>query len=384
MSGRRGARRARAEQRRLARRRWLVVGSVGLVGIAVAAVGLSSCGGGGGEEKAAKPAPATTTLPTTTTTVFVPTAPFTGLPDPTGLSQTRASLAVKIENTPESRPQSGLADADVVYEEIVEGGITRFWAVFNTKAPDNVGPIRSVRFMDPDIVSPFGGVIAFSGGTPANVALIRQTPTVQVDENNAGDAFFRESSRFAPHNLYGVTVKLWERGGEPVPPRPLFQFLARGQAFPSTEGIDQFRVGFMPGYDPTYTWDVATKTWKRSYGIAPFMDVNGAQVAPANVIVQFVNYPRGAEGELIGAGEAWVFSDGKALRGSWSKPDAVTPTAFTYGFGVPMPLTPGQTYVQLVENGAAVDLVAAPPPPPLPPTTVPPPTTTTTKAKKRQ
>ncbi len=137
----------------------------------------------------------------------------------------------------------------------------------------------------------------------------------------------------------------------------------------------------MSGYDPTYTWDAATKTWKRSYGIAPFMDVNGSQVAPANVVVQFVNYPRGAEGELIGSGEAWVFSDGKLLRGSWSKPDAVTPTSFTYGFGVPMPLTPGQTYVELAPNGSAVDLVAAPPPPP---TTIPPPTTTTTKAKKRK
>jgi len=378
MSQGRAARRADAEHRRRTRRRWLVLGSAGLIGVAVAAVGLSSCGGS--DEKSAKTAPATTTLPTTTTTVFVPTAPLTGLPDPTGLSQTRASLAVKIENTPEARPQSGLADADVVYEEVVEGGITRFWAVFNTKAPDNVGPIRSVRYMDPNIVSPLGGVIAFSGGTPDNVALIRQTPTVQVDENNAGDAFFRESTRFAPHNLYGVTAKLWERGGEPVPPHPLFSYLVAGQAFPSTEGIDQFRIGFDAGYDPTYTWDAATKTWKRSYGIAPFMDVNGAQVAPANVIVQFIRYPAGAEGELIGSGEAWVFSDGKLLRGSWSKPDAVTPTSFTYGLGAPMPLSPGQTYVELAPTGAAVDLVAAPPPPP---TTIPPPTTTTTKAKKK-
>lgn len=375
----RQARRAREAQRRRSRRRWVTVGLVGLVGVAVAAVGLSSCGGGG-DDSASTERTVRTTLPTTTTTVFVPTAPFTGLPDPTGASQTRASLAVKIENTPESRPQSGLADADVVYEEVVEGGITRFWAVFNTKAPENVGPIRSVRYMDPDIVSPLGGVIAFSGGTPANVALIRQTPTVQVDENNAGDAFFRESTRFAPHNLYGRSALLWERGGEPVPPRPLFTYLAEGEAFPSTEGIDQFRVGFQSGYDPTYTWDPATRAWNRSYGADPFMDANGAQVAPANVIVQFVNYPRGAEGELVGGGEAWVFSDGKIVRGSWAKPDAVTPTSFTFGFGVPVPLTPGQTWVELAPNGSAVDLVAAPPPPP---TTIPP-TTTTTKATKKR
>ena len=380
MSGTRRVRREQEARRRRARRRWLTVGLVGLIGVAVAAVGLSSCGGGGEQKAATKRKATPTTLPTTTTTVFVPTAPLTGLPDPSGASQTRAALAVKIENTPEARPQSGLADADVVYEEIVEGGITRFWAVFNTKAPENVGPIRSVRYMDPNIVSPLGGVIAFSGGTPANVELIRATPTVQVDENNAGDAFFRESTRYAPHNLYGVTARLWERGGEPVPPRPLFTYLAAGQAFPGTEGIEQLHLGFDSGYDPTYTWDAATKTWTRSYGMTPFMDVNGAQIAPTNVIVQFVDYPRGAEGELIGQGDAWVFSDGKLVRGRWVKQDAVSPTLFLDSSLAPIPLTPGQTYVELLASGAAVDVVSVPLPPP---TTIPPTTTTTTKAKSK-
>jgi len=381
-SGARRERRARRRaERRRARRRWVALVVGGLAVFAVAAIGLSSCGGGEQRAASRRNSASTTTAPTTTTTVFIPTAPLTGLPDPTGASQTRASLAVKIENTPEARPQSGLADADVVYEEVVEGGITRFWAVFNTKAPANVGPIRSVRLMDPDIVSPLGGVIAFSGGTAANVALIRQTPTVQVDENNAGDAFFREPTRFAPHNLYGVTAKLWERGGEPIPPRPLFTYLRAAELFPSTEGIDQFRVGLSAGYDPTYTWDPAARGWKRSYGVTPFMDANGNQVTPANVIVQFVNYPRGSEGELVGGGEAWVFSDGKIVRGSWSKPDAVTPTQFTFGLGAPVPLTPGSTWVELVPTGTVVDLVAAPPPPP---TTVAPSTTTTTKARKKR
>ena len=377
MSARHSARRGRAEHRRQTRRRWLGIGSVGLVVAAIAAVGLSSCGGGSDKTSAKKPVG--TTLPTTTTTVFVPTAPLTGLPDPTRASQSRASLGVKIENTPEARPQSGLDVADVVYEEVVEGGITRFWAFFNTAAPTNVGPIRSVRFMDPNIVTPLGGVIAFSGGTPDNVALIRQTPTVQVDENNAGDAFFRESTRFAPHNLYGVTAKLWDRGGTPVPPKPLFQYLAKGETF-TGEGIDQLRIGFDAGYDPTYTYDPALKAWKRSYGTSPFMDVSGKQVAPTNVIVQFVSYPAGAEGELIGQGDAWVFSDNKLIKGRWVKQDAASPTVFLTTSLAPIKLTPGQTYVELAPTGAAVDLVASPPPPP---TTVAPPTTTTTKPKKK-
>lgn len=373
MSGACVARRSSPAPRRNTKGRWTRVGA-GIAALVVAVAGLASCGGGGGETTSATRRAAT--VPTTTTTVFVPTAPLTGLPDPSGVTQRRAALSVKIENTPDARPQSGLEVADVVYEEIVEGGITRFWAVFHSGAPANVGPIRSVRSMDPEIVTPIGGVIAFSGGTPANVALIRRTPTVPVDENNAGDAFFREPSRYAPHNLYGVTAKLWERGGEPVPPRSLFVFLGKDETFQG-DAIDQFRVGFQAGYDPTYTFDPQTRTWKRSYGPTPFVDVSGNQIAPTNVIVQFVNYPRGAEGELIGEGDAWVFSDNKLVQGRWVKPDAATPTQFQTIFGVPIALTPGRTWVELAERGTVVDLVHAPPPPP---TTVAP--TTTTAAKK--
>ena len=349
---------------------------IGVVSLALVA---GACGGGSSAQTTPKPAPTTTSPPTTTTTVFIPTAPLTGLPDPSGVTQTRPALSVKIENTPEARPQSGLDVADVVYEEVVEGNITRFWAVFQTAAPPTVGPIRSVRFMDPNIVWPLGGVVAFSGGTNANVALIREAPITWVDENNAGDAFFRERTRAAPHNLYGDSVKLWERGGEPVPPRPLFTYLAKGDTFVG-EGIDQFRVGFARGYDPTYTWDPATRAWKRTYGEFPFTDTSGNQVAPNNVIVQFVHYPAGAEGELIGEGEAWVFSDNKLLRAKWVKPNVETPTQFLNAFGVPIALTPGRTWVELLPTGSQVDLVPSPPPPP---TTIPPTLPPTTAKKKK-
>jgi hypothetical protein len=363
-------------------RRCAVVMSVTL--LTVLALAVTACGGGSGaSSKAPATRPAPTTVPsTTTTTVFVPTSPLTGLPDPSGASQGRTALSVKIENTPEARPQSGLDVADIVYEEMVEGGITRLWAIFNSNAPAVVGPIRSVRFMDPNIVWPFGGVVAYSGGTQANVNLIRQAPVVWIDENNAGDAFFRERTRSAPHNLYGDTAKMWERGGEPKPPRAMFNYLAKGEVF-AGEGIDQFRVGFQRGYDPSYTFDPASRTWKRSYGIFPFMDTSGNQVAPTNVIVQFVHYPSGAEAELIGEGEAWVFSDNKLVRGRWAKPNPETPTQFVDAAGAPIKLTPGRTWVELLPTGSAVDLVASPPPPPTAPPTIPPTTTTAPTVKKK-
>ncbi|HKA03850.1 MAG TPA: DUF3048 domain-containing protein, partial [Acidimicrobiales bacterium] len=115
---------------------------------------------------------ATTTTSPPTTAAAVPVAPEVGLPDPTGESLTRPALWVKIENTPEARPQSGLDQADVVYEQVTEAGITRFITLFNSEVPDVVGPIRSTRAMDSDVVSPLGGVFAYSGGIPQSVNLI--------------------------------------------------------------------------------------------------------------------------------------------------------------------------------------------------------------------
>jgi hypothetical protein len=122
-------------------------------------------------------------------------------------------------------------------------------------------------------------------------------------------------------------------------------------------------VGFVTGYDPLYVFDAATRTWKRSYGNTPFVGASGNQVAPTNVIVQFVRYPDVSEGELLGQGDAWIFSDGFLVKGRWTKPDAATPTRFTDASGQVVALTPGRTWVELLPIGNAVDVVAAPGPP---------------------
>ncbi len=303
---------------------------------------------------------------TTTTTIPAPVAPFTGLPDPEGVANARSSVAVKIENSPQARPQSGLDVADIVYEEVVEGGITRFWAVFNSKVPEVIGPVRSVRAMDPPIVWPLGGVIAYSGGTTPNVAAVRATGLVWVDENNAGDNFFRSSSRSAPSNLYARSALLFQRGGKPVPPDPMFEYLEDDAAFVG-ESVASFHVNFDQGYDVTYVWDAGIGRWKRSQGGGPFMAVGSTftatQVAPTNVIVQFVNYPRGSEGQLVGApGEAWYFSNGQVVRGHWEKAFPGAATRFVNAFGVPIRLTPGSTWVELFPTGRTVDVVPGAPP----------------------
>jgi Protein of unknown function (DUF3048) N-terminal domain/Protein of unknown function (DUF3048) C-terminal domain len=337
------------------RRRTTLVVRLLAVTAALALV-LAACGGGGGGEKAKKKEAPKEAV-----------APLTGA-TPAGESLSRPALEVKIDNTPAARPQAGLDVADVVYEEVVEGEITRFFAVFNSTLSDTVGPIRSVRATDPNLVWPLGGVFAYSGGAAPNVELIRQAPVNAVDETGAGDAMFRERGRGAPLNLFGRPAELFAKGGQPVPPRPLFQYLGTNEQS-AGDPASAVRVGFKAEYDPTYTYDAQSRTWKRGIGLAPFNAASGQQVAPTNVIVQFTNYEGGvgsptAEGVTVGEGDAWVFTDGKVVRGRWTRPAKEQPARYVDAAGKPIKLLPGRTWVELLPIGAPVEVTAPPPAPP--------------------
>jgi Protein of unknown function (DUF3048) N-terminal domain/Protein of unknown function (DUF3048) C-terminal domain len=309
----------------------------------------AACGGGGDDEPESEPKPEKKEAPG-------PTAPLTGLPDPDGTAASRPAMFVKIDNADfeGARPQSGLEQADVVYEEVVEYDITRFNAVFNSQVPEPIGPIRSVRAMDSDIVWPLGGIFVFSGGTEPNVELIRQAPVNIVDENNAGDAFYRADQKDAPHNLYGHGERLLAFGGEPVPPPALFSYVGEEKSFAGDEEVGVFTVGFASGYAPTYTWDDASGTWKRDIEGEPFVMENGTQIAPNNVIVQFIEYGGGGEGTIVGEGDAWVFSDGQVTRGRWVRPAREQVAQFVDAAGKEIKLTPGSTWVEYLPIGSPV------------------------------
>jgi hypothetical protein len=341
--------------------------------VAALALFVSACGGG--ESKAATPKATTTTAPATTTTVAAPTAPLTGLPDPGAASHDRPALSVKVENTPDARPQTGIDQADVVYEEVVEGDITRFVAMFNSTVPAVIGPVRSVRSEDPDIVWPVGGIFAYSGGAPVNVDAINAAPVHAVDEDTAGSAMVRNQQdqppRDAPHNLYGLGQPLFDLDGKPKPPPALFSYVANGAPAVGGQGVIDFHVGFQAGYDPTWTWVAATGLWARSIQGTPQTVVGGAPVAPANVVVQFTQYAGEAEAQTVGEGDVWVFSDGVLRTGRWTRPDKAQPAKYVDAAGNPIPLRPGRTWVEVLPVGSAVDVTAAP----VPATTVPPATT---------
>jgi hypothetical protein len=304
-----------------------------------------------------------TTTPTSTTTTTTlpqyPNAPLTGLPDPSGLSVKRPALTVKIENTPQALPQWGIDQADVVYEEIVNGGITRLAAIFNSHAPAKVGPVRSVRPTDTQVVWPLGGIFAYSGGAPYAVASISTAPVKLIDESSAGTAMFRDPNLYAPHNLFAIAPQLFAFGGTPVPPPPLFAYRT------STEragglAVVSFVVPFPSTYPVTWTWDTATASWDRTlFGLA---DVTGTGVreSPKNVIVMWVNYVNGIGTEasyanLQGSGTAAFFVDGKETMGTWSRgPSKADVVQYKTENGETALMTPGQTWVELLNVGVAL------------------------------
>jgi hypothetical protein len=377
----------------------LVIGIVvAVLVIGGAALGVAVATGGGGSSHAAG-----TTSPTTdgrSTTVPPSTAPrpaiapLTGLPDPSGESQTRPALAVKVENTPDARPQVGIDQADVVYEEEVEGNITRFLAIFNSTAPDTIGPVRSVRLQDPDIVWPIHGIFAYSGGAADPVDAINAAPVHAIDNSaaiaNGVNGMERDAPgqppRQSPHNLYGHGPALFSLGGDPKPPPPLFAYSVPGVPPPPDADLGapviSTRIGFLAGYDPTYTWDAASGTWKRFQEGAPHLVVGGNQIAPTNVVVQFTQYDGVSNGQTIGEGDVWVFTDGRVRKGRWVRPDREQPAHYVDANGLPILLRPGRTWVELLPADYPVDVEYAP----VPTTTTPPPTTlapaTTTKPKK--
>ncbi len=348
------ARHAAPKQRAARRGRWLLVGVGVIVLLALVGVVLrhrSTTAGSSATTAGGSP---------TTTTTTIPIAPLTGLPDPSGFATHHPALTVKIENTPEAMPQWGLDQADVVYEEIVNGGITRLAAVFNSHDPAKIGPIRSVRPTDAQILDPLGGIFAFSGGAPYALAAIASSPVDQVQESNAGTAMFRDLARVAPHNLYGIGSALFKFHGAPVPPHPLFTYRRAGTA-PTGAAAASVTVPFPSIYAVTWTWDASRHGYDRTLFGQPVITGTGAPVAPANVLVMWVPYVNGVGTftsyvNLLGSGPVALFSDGHEVRGTWTHTNAFAPVAYHTRSGAALALTPGQTWVELLNAGAVLQV----------------------------
>ena len=314
----------------------------------------------------------TSTSPTTTTTVVHRRiAALTGLPDPTAVTKRRSALTIKMDNTPQAHPQYGINEADVVYEEIVEGGITRLAAIFNSNLPTKVGPVRSVRRTDREIVFPIGGIFAFSGGAQYAISSIETAPVKLIDQSNAGAAMFRDPTRPPPHNLFAnavlrlvpaLAVAVWVLLVPLPAPPALFTYVAQ-KAPPVGAPVGSFTVNFGSGFATSYQWDATTHDWLRSIFGAPDVTATGVRVAPTNVIVMSVKYyggvgVEGSYAQMVGSGPVEIFSDGRLQKGEWFRRNIHLKTAYRSASGQVIALRPGQTWVELLASGETVSVYA--------------------------
>jgi hypothetical protein len=251
---------------------------------------------------------------------------------------------------------------------VVEGGVTRFIAVFQSTAPGGgglAGPVRSVRPMDPNVLAAYRGLIAYSGGIPAFRNLLHKAPVQDVDVDIATDAYTWDNSRAAPHNEYVSPEKLWPKAtkANSAPPQAMFEFRAAGEPFGDADA-HHLVVPYSPRQTSIYDWDAASGTWKRTSNGTPHLTTSGTQVAPENVIVQFVpmhsldyvdpSGTRVVESTVTGSGDAWILSGGRITKGHWSKDSAGSPTRFTDASGTTVKLAPGRTWVNFAPVGTPV------------------------------
>ena len=315
--------------------------------------------------------PTTTTKPgPTTTTVAPPTAPLTGLPITDAGAAARPALVVKIDNVePKARPQAGLNQADIVYEERVEGSVTRLFTVFHSTDVGPVGPVRSARTSDIPLVSqlnrPF---FAWSGANIPFTQRIRAANLEDVGVDRATEEYTRDRGRPAPSNLMlRSTASIRSRESSGGPPAPIFTYRAAGQQPVHLESVAAVQVSYggLAGSAPVeYRWN--GEGWARSQKGTPHVDAAGVQVAPPNVIIQFVNYVGSdivdqfgkpiPEAQTVGEGEVWVLTAGGLVRGTWRKPALDAVTTFTDVDGNPIGLTPGRTWVALPMPGGATSV----------------------------
>jgi hypothetical protein len=350
-------------------RRTLVI--VGVVLVVLAAGATAALLLTGSDAPAEQASTTTTTAPAPTTTAAPqPVSPLTGLPvdDPALLS--RVALVVKIDNVDSlSRPQVGINQADVLYEEKIEGPVTRFAAVYQSQGANPIGPVRSGRSTDIAIVTPLHRPLyAFSGANAVTVQQLRAAPLVDIGYDVQSGAYYRQSGRRAPDNLFSNTDDLWSFApADAQPPPALFTYRDEGEALPPTAarvGTLDFSFGSGPGSAPVqWIWDPGAGAWFRWQNGTPHVDESGVQVSRPNVVVQFVDYvdtglvdTAGSpvpEAQLVGEGDTWIFREGHVITGRWSRPTVDDLTTWTDGEGQPIELTPGQTWIALVPNGAA-------------------------------
>jgi hypothetical protein len=324
---------------------------------------------------ASKPPATTSTTAVPPSTTVPTTCPLTGTPAPGGTVPARPALGVKIGNYPDDRPSAGLNQADVVFEEPVEGGITRLVAVYQCQSPALVGDLRSARQPDVGIMSQLSKpLFVHVGGIDPVIALL-QTPNI-TDENlqsgAASSAIIQQPGRYAPYSTFADTATLWGLDpGDTTPPAPIFTFATAPPAGSVAGSGGSAHIPFSSTSDVTWTWNPAANNYLRSYSTGPDTLMDGSQSAANNVVIMTVQTSNGPWYEndvgglevqipATGSGPLVVLRNGVAITGTWTRTSITKPATMTAANGTPITLQPGNTWEELVPNGIAVTTAPGP------------------------
>ena len=287
--------------------------------------------------------------------------PLTGAPlESADEIPNRPALAVKMPNNPQALPQTGLNEADVVFEEIINDGITRFAAVFHSQGSDPVGPIRSGRAQDVDILSNLNSpLFAWSGGNPGVTRVINNSTLTSLSYvGGYGNSYYRRDGRGgAPHNLFSSTDTLWELAPDEfaIPPQ-IFPYMLPGEvAEGDTASIIEIELdSILVRWD----YDAASGRYLRSEYGEPHMSELTGQVWADNVVVMLVEYrqstidAKSPEAVTVGGGQLLIFADGVVRQGVWQRSSNLDTWNFFTDttLSVPLGLSEGRTWVELPRN----------------------------------
>lgn len=295
----------------------------------------------------------------------LPPSPITGLPYEKGGSL----VAVMVENSTAARPQSGLSQADLVYEILAEGGITRFMALYFAQSPPVVGPVRSARPYFVMLAKEWGAIYAHCGGDPKDLEPIQKWKVIDVDEIPHGKPFWRDNTRKSPHNLYTSIDGLRKFIGRALPePTARFAFAPW-----SENPVKRLDIAYHKDYTVSYRLKTAesagptssgppTSSYQRYMNDQLHLDRESQEaLSVSNILIQVaksrVAYPDGGLTiDLIGKGKASYVLGGRFLEGYWEKKTVESPTRFYTSDGQAIQLTPGQTWIQIVPETARVTL----------------------------
>lgn len=267
----------------------------------------------------------------------------------------RPLLAIKIENAPAAHPHTGLEAADVVVEHVVEGGITRFTAMYHSCVPEVVGPVRSARPVDPQFLPAYQPLLAYSGARPQVVKAMQRVGLATLRDGYA-PGFFRLSTRKAPHNLYAKPAVLYRAGKDRAPTAS-----APGWTFSATptrgSPVARKAVRMSQRDVATWTYDPSRRVYRRLQNGRPHRVTGGGRIGAANVVIMRVKISDGgccdtsgarySDIGVIGAGPVKVLRDGVLMNGTWRKRSRHHRLRLFDRDGQPLPLKPGRTWIML-------------------------------------